>query len=101
MDARRSRWIELLELAVKAPWLRCLPIRQLLPKFGIGGWAMHQALEEGHEVERGSADEDRPSAATANIVDGRCRGDAPARRVKLLVGLDEVDEVMRDPSSFG
>ena len=68
---------------------------ELHPQVRVGGAAGHPvALEEGVEVEGGSAGDDGEASAQRDVVEGLAGEPDELEEMEFLVGADDVDEVV-------
>ena len=72
--------------------------RQLAPEVRIGGRRRIEAAEQCPHVQPGAADHHRQPAAAPDVVDRSLGVGAEAGGVVAIVGIDEVDQVVRHRS---
>jgi hypothetical protein len=91
MDTGGRVGIDALQLGVQAPGFAGLDGLEFGAQFRVGRGGLHQPFEERHQVQRGTADEQRLFAAGPHRLDGLGGGGAPARRVEGLAGRHQID----------
>lgn len=70
-------------------------------KFGVGGGAIEEAVEQGHEVERSSGDGEDRASAGGDVGDGGVGSGHEAGDAEGFGWLGDVDEVVRDALPLG